>query len=449
MHWKPGRRIASGKYTIEDKLGEGGFCITYRARTETGDFVAVKTSNEDRCKPRDFAKWQQNLANEALLLAKCRHPQIVGIREMVLEGLRWCSVLEYIDGIDLASWIEQDGALAESDAIHYISQIADALEVVHREGFLHRDIKPLNILMRKGTSEAVLIDFGMARSFTPGLTDVHSEYVSHGFSPIEQYDRQSLRGVYTDVYGLAATLYALVTGEIPRSAVTRYRSVAKQEGDPLVAPKVFVPTLSDRINTAILQGMAIEPDDRPQSITAWRGLLGDRSSEESIASPPVSEPPLSSDSEPRKAPGKSAVGLDYSTLESYLKQEQWQEADRETDRLFLAACGRDKGEQLGVEDIDRLSERDLRSIEDLWYRYSQGRFGFAIQQRLWREVDRDYTQFGDRLGWSQNGSWLPYTQLQFHTNAPEGHLPTWGRRGRLWPLLSKQLRHAGIPGDTW
>jgi serine/threonine protein kinase len=177
-------------------------------------------------------------------------------------------VMEYIDGEDLEKRRERNrGCLPEVEALRYIQQIGNALIVVHNQGLLHRDVKPQNIMLRSGTSEAVLIDFGIAREFTPNLTQTHTKFVSDSFAPIEQYYDQAKRGAYTDVYALAATLYVLLTGKLPVSATARAANA------PLVSPKQINPSISDVVNRAILQGMEFEAKNRPQSIQEWLRLL--------------------------------------------------------------------------------------------------------------------------------------------------------------------------------
>jgi serine/threonine protein kinase len=277
MAWASGQRLQGGKYTIEQELGEGGFGITYRARDNNGQKVVIKTLNETVQRRADFAKFQQDFLNEALRLARCSHPHIVRVDEVIQEGQLWCIVMEYIDGEDLASRIENKGALQEAEALRYIQQIGEALAVVHNNGLLHRDVKPQNIMLRSGKSEAVLIDFGIAREFTPNLTQTHTQMLSDGFAPIEQYDKRAKRGAYTDVYALAATLYSLLTGEVPTLAPLRAISMSFLE------PKEINPNISDRVNQAILKGMEVKPEDRPTSIQEWLALL--QTNNDACASP--------------------------------------------------------------------------------------------------------------------------------------------------------------------
>src|SRR4028119_568233 len=159
MAWAGGQRLQGSKYTIEQELGEGGFGITYRARDHQGRIVVIKTLNDTVQRRPDFAKFQQDFLNEALRLAKCSHPHIVQVDEVIQEGQLWCIVMEYIDGENLGTRIENQGALSEAEALRYIHQIGEALTVVHNNGLLHRDVKPQNIMLR-AKSEGGLLEIG-------------------------------------------------------------------------------------------------------------------------------------------------------------------------------------------------------------------------------------------------------------------------------------------------
>lgn len=398
MAWKPGQKLQRGKYTIEKALGQGGFGITYLIKDKQGNQLVVKTLNEWLQCQYDFENFQQDFLNEALRLAKFRHPNIVRVDEVIQEGDLWGIVMEYIDGEDLAHRVWQKGALAESEALRYIQQIGEALTLIHNNGLLHRDIKPLNIMVRKSQLEAVLIDFGIAREFTPNLTQTHTQSLSDGFAPIEQYDWRAKRGAYTDVYALAATLYALLTGEMPMPSPVR------AFGTVLEPAKQLNPKISDRVNQGILQGMAMKPEERPQSVAEWLGLLG-RS---------------------KVIPGLSPE--DYQKLRQLLSARKWQEADQETAALMLKASGREGW--LRVADIDKFPAQELRIIDQLWREYSSDRFGLTTQQRIWQNVVDSHKNewkawccFGDRVGWRSKGNWLAYSSLNFTPNAPLGQLP--------------------------
>ncbi|MCA1993708.1 MAG: serine/threonine-protein kinase [Coleofasciculus sp. S288] len=389
MVWTPGQILQGGKYTIEKKLGQGGFGITYLARDKKGNPVVIKMIKEEDVDSFDFDKCQQDFVNEALKLKGCQHPHIVKVYELIKEGELWGMVMEYIEGEDLGSWRLP---LPESEALLYIHQIGEALKVVHNNGFLHRDVKPNNIMIRADKPEAVLIDFGIARDFTLGVTQTHTTHLTVFYAPPEQYNHRAKRGAYTDVYALAATLYKLLTGKEPESAMSRGL------GEPLKPPKKLNPNISDRVNQAILQGLELWPEMRPQSVQDWLALFeSDHLS--------------------------SAVGLDYRKLRDSLAAGNWKEADRETVAVMLKAFHREKKGMLECEDIDKFPCEDLRTIDQLWVKYSYGRFGFSVQKRIYDQCGRNEYKFGDLVGWRVNNKWLYPSDLTFNLQAPLGHLP--------------------------
>ena len=279
MVWQVGQQLQSGKYIIEKGIKPGGFGMTYIARDQSQRRVVIKTLNEDVQQHPNFGKFQQDFLNEALRLAKCSHPHIVKIYELFQEGILPCMVLEYIEGEDLASRVINRGILSEREALCYIQQIGDALKVVHNQGLLHRDIKPNNIMLRTNGLDAVLIDFGIAREFNPNITQNHTSFLTDYYAPIEQYDRYAKRNAFTDIYALAATLHVMLTAYeqdpdtgylVPRFPPAPVRAA----GRPLEPPKYLNRSISDRVNEAIIKGMAFRPEERPQKMQEWLELLG-------------------------------------------------------------------------------------------------------------------------------------------------------------------------------
>jgi formylglycine-generating enzyme required for sulfatase activity/tRNA A-37 threonylcarbamoyl transferase component Bud32 len=269
IYWTSGQQLSDGKYIIESILGTGGFGVTYRAREQpTGQSVAIKTLNTRIQQKSDFDNYQEKFLNEALCLAKCSHPHIVKVHKVFQHQGLWCLVMEYIAGENLAQYLEERGVLSEEEALRIVRQIGEALTAVHSQGFLHRDVKPLNIILRQDTRDAVLIDFGLAREFTSGIAQTHTNQMTECFAPVEQYEKKAERGAYTDVYALAATLYVLLTAELPVPAKFR-----KEANIPLTPPKQHNPRISDRVSEAILKGMALQPKDRPQTVRELLKLL--------------------------------------------------------------------------------------------------------------------------------------------------------------------------------
>ena len=322
MVWNRGKKLFGNRYVIESKLGEGGVGITYLAKNRHGELRVIKTLlekilNDPAWQPHQ-GKLRQNFKDEALSLSFCRHPHIVGIENLFDDGDLPHIVMEYIPGEDLGKRIITKGALPEDEALLYIRQIGDALTVVHERGLLHRDLKPSNIMMRQGKQEAVLIDFGIARQFIPGVIQQHTVARTPGFAPPEQYLPDGERGEYIDVYGLAATLYSLLTGQLPTPAEARLQN------KNLIPPQSFYPSISNRVNEAIMKGMALNYKFRPQSVQEWLDLLGGevipptlpktspvQSSQGFAQKVNVSPPPITIKSPP---PTQPSVGLPLKTF---------------------------------------------------------------------------------------------------------------------------------------
>jgi eukaryotic-like serine/threonine-protein kinase len=409
MVWASGQVLQDGKYTIEKKLGNGGFGITYLAKDKKGNPVVIKTLKAVDPQSPDFDKCQQEFINEALRLKGCQHSHIVKVYEVIKEDVLLGMVMEYIEGEDLGSL----GKLSESEALRYIQQIGEALTVVHNNGLLHRDVKPQNIIVRTSQSEAILIDFGIAREFTPNLTQTHTALFTPFYAPPEQYNPRAKRGAYTDVYGLAATLYKVLTGQEPESSVSRLT------GCPLAPPKQLNSTISDVVNQAILKGLELQAENRPQSVREWLQVL-------IPLIPQNSGDDLSSE-----------CGIDYRRLRDLLAAGEWKEADKETSDKMLAVIGKENWRDVERENIEKFPCTDLRTIDRLWVKYSNGRFGFSVQKQIWQSVggqlgvyDVDiYKKLGDTVGWRVNNSWLNYDDLTFSLkspHAPPGHLPFCG-----------------------
>ncbi|PIG95013.1 serine/threonine-protein kinase [Gloeocapsopsis sp. IPPAS B-1203] len=262
-----GKKLQRGKYTLDQEIGRGGFGITFTATHQyLGQVVVIKTINEELRQHPEYVSFYRQFQDEARRLATCVHPNIVRVSDFFIEDALPYMVMDYVPGQTLDQVVFPNNPLSEATAIHYIRQIAAALQVVHKNNLLHRDVKPQNIILRQGTQEVVLIDFGIAREFTPGHTQTHTNIVSEGYAPIEQYLPHAPRTPATDVYGLAATLYSLLTAKVPVAASLRDRV-------SMPTPRDIQPQLSIAINQAVMRGMAVEAKFRPATIAEWLALL--------------------------------------------------------------------------------------------------------------------------------------------------------------------------------
>ncbi|TAD82227.1 MAG: serine/threonine protein kinase [Oscillatoriales cyanobacterium] len=267
MNLAPTTVLQQGKYTINATLGIGGFGITYRAtHSHLNQTVVLKTLNESLRQHPKSAQFQEQFIAEAQRLSRCQHSNIVRVIDFFTEAGQSFIAMDYIPGQTLAKIVATGGPLPEAQALHYIRQIASALSTVHHSGLLHRDLKPENIIRREDTHIVMLIDFGIARDFTAGTKQTHTNLLSPGYAPIEQYLYDGKFTPATDVYSLSATLYYLLSGQPPIAAPLRDRI-------PLPNLRQWQPNLSPGVEQAILRGLETEPDKRPQTVENWLAML--------------------------------------------------------------------------------------------------------------------------------------------------------------------------------
>ncbi len=260
--------VLDNKYQIQEVLGQGGFGITYLANDPTlqrmvaikelfpdGSSRALDGSFVPPSSSLDFLETKKRFIDEARVLAQFNHPSIVRIFDVFAANETAYLVMEALDGETLGSRIQRRGVMSEK-VVEYIAQeLCDALEVVHAGGLLHRDIKPENVFLTND-KRVVLIDFGSARTFKSGQVMQHTQLVTPGYAAPEQYATEAKFGAYTDVYGVAATLYFALTGQAPLSSSDRI----------LTGKEISLPTsISQTLRSAIVAGLEIRIDSRPQS----------------------------------------------------------------------------------------------------------------------------------------------------------------------------------------
>ncbi|MBN3940655.1 GUN4 domain-containing protein [Nostoc sp. NMS9] len=181
-------------------------------------------------------------------------------------------------------------------------------------------------------------------------------------------------------------------------------------------------------------------DERALSLLEW-GITGIK---------PGRQPKNISNQEPATTQSQSIQtdnlssekGIDYTRLRNLLAAKNWKEADEETYRVIIQAVGRKNGDWFEKDELLNFPCTDLRTIDRLWVKYSNGHFGFSVQKDIYLSVggkaddnyyEKAWEKFGDRVGWRVNSSWIMWENVNFDTSALKGHLPVLsGRRKRLF-----------------
>ena len=260
------------RYRIEELLGAGGMGAVYRAYdTRLQQAVAIKenTMAVPGISPEVVTASRHQFEREALMLARLRHPNLPRVSDhFVTSDANQYLVMDFIEGWDLAGVLGRTGPLPEAKALTWISQVCSALEYLHTQQppITHRDIKPQNI---KVTSKGVvfLVDFGIAKVGDVSKTATGAMGVTPGFSPPEQYAMTGT-DARSDVYALGATLYALLTGQVPPESISLMSGEAH-----LMPPQQVNSTVSPTVQQAVLKAMDPRKTDRPQSVAEFRQML--------------------------------------------------------------------------------------------------------------------------------------------------------------------------------
>ena len=292
----------------------------------------------------DFQWGLERFIDEARILARFQHPNIVRVHHFFEANSTAYIVMEYAEGETLSDFLNRKGVLTEAELKAILHPLLDGLEVVHRADFLHRDIKPANIIIRAEDDSPVLLDFGAARMAIGAKSRSITSVVTPGYAPREQYSSRGNQGPWTDIYALGGVCYRALTAEVPTDAVDRMID------DPLI-PVSERCKGSHQFLAAIDHALQVDESDRPQSASEWRAELG---TAQEIAQPLETEspPPPVADTAPkekahRKSRGKmlwAVVGMlallavtgvvIYDYVE---KQQNW----REERNKFVAEMGRE------------------------------------------------------------------------------------------------------------
>lgn len=290
VHILKSGKILNNRYVIEKVLGEGGFGITYKGIDKLlAVEVAVKeyfpqgfvTRNNvyseeitiTQMKYEDlFQKGKERFLSEARVLAKFnKESGIVSVTDFFEENNTAYIVMEYLDGITLKDYIENNGLLSMDDMLGLMSPLMEALDAVHKEGLIHRDISPDNIMLLSNGG-IKLMDFGAARTYTEFGQKSLSIMLKHGYAPEEQYRTHGVQGPWTDIYALSATIYKCITGQTPVESLQRVLS------DTLQSPSQMGIQIQPWQEYALMKGLSVRQENRYQNMREYcQDLYGDGS----------------------------------------------------------------------------------------------------------------------------------------------------------------------------
>jgi serine/threonine protein kinase len=253
-----------GNYDILSKIAEGGMGTVYKGRSRvTGEIVAVKVIAPSTAKNPVLL---QRFEREFMAARVLEHPNVVRAIEYCGTGPHPFLVMEYVDGESLGQRMERIGAFPEDEAVRLIAQVCEGLQRAHKQGLVHRDVKPDNILLTQD-GVAKLTDMGLVKDVEGdlNLTKTGKGLGTPHYMAPEQFRNAKGVDIRGDIYSLGATLYALVTGTVPFENASPLDCWMKKIRNEFPPPRELNHALSDRVDWAIRRAMSAEPDRRPAS----------------------------------------------------------------------------------------------------------------------------------------------------------------------------------------
>jgi eukaryotic-like serine/threonine-protein kinase len=280
----------SNRYALEDRLGSGGMSTVYRATDRVLErTVAVKVLAEHLS---DDEKFVARFRREALAVAKLVHPNIVQVYDTGVDAGRHFIVMEYVEGRSGAQLLQTRGSLEPAESVEIAAQACAGLDYAHRQGIVHRDVKPGNLMIIGGPAgggemTVKLADFGIARAAEQTrLTQVGSVVGTAAYLSPEQSRGEEATGI-SDVYSLGVVTYQLLTGRLPYEGNSLAELAIRRENERPLPPSSYEPEVPEELSAAVLRALENEPEDRYVDALAFAAAL--RAGLSGIA--PVAEAP--------------------------------------------------------------------------------------------------------------------------------------------------------------
>ena len=272
-----------GNYDLLEKIAEGGMGTVYKGRERgSGKIVAVKLVSPQMAKNPVFL---QRFEKEYNATRSLDHPNVVRALDYGTAAGRPYLVMEFVDGESLGQRLVRDGRLPEAEAVRLIGQVAQALQKAHRQGLIHRDVKPDNVMVTRD-GEAKLADLGLVKELE---TDINLTRTGRGlgtphFMAPEQFKNAKNANARCDIYSLGATLYMLVTGKMPFQSSGPLDAWMKKMNNELIPPRQINADLSARVDAVIQRAMNADPEQRPASCREFLEELTGQSSGKTASS---------------------------------------------------------------------------------------------------------------------------------------------------------------------
>ncbi len=443
-------------------LGEGGFGRT---------FVGVDLHRHNTpCVIKQFLPLQQGsgalqksidlFKQEAQLLKILgKYPQIPDLLASFKQDNKLYLVQEFIEGQDLLKELQQKGKFSESEVKTFLLEMLPVLDFIHQKNVIHRDIKPENIIRRNtpldpliygNISNLVLIDFGVSKQIDT-MTQL-TRVGTPGYAPPEQL--QGFPDVTSDLYSLAVTAIRLLTGclrtdntNMPEDELFNFRNFKWIWKEWLINNGL---SIEQNLAAVLDQMLVTEIDHRFQSA---KDVLSALNLTTKIINTVQKTPVLNNQNTSGQITLKTD-NYDYTKLEQFLVVKKWKEADEETANIMLKIMGRESRGYLDSDDCQKFPSKELKIIDSLWVKYSNGHFGFSVQKDIWTsakigaklgKLDWDtWKKFAELVDWKekgyyvkkekgliwktktqewQSGEWKSYSELSFNLRSCKGHLP--------------------------
>jgi len=431
-----GKLLLRERYQAIKLIGQGGFGRTFLTRD--GDkpskpYCVIKQFFPSAQGTDNIKKASELFAQEAERLEELgKHPQIPELfAYFVTDDGQQYLVQEYIAGENLQEELKNHGVYKEEEVKQILIDVLNILKFVHENQVIHRDIKPENLIRRNSDQKLVLVDFGAAKYIqSPTVLNVTGTVIgSAQYCSPEQARGKPIFA--SDLYSLGVTCIHLLT------LVDPFQLFDINENDWVWRDYLVNNPVSDQFGQVLDQLIAVGLKKRFTNVDQVF---------ESLNYQPLNYQP-NPVNQPATLPSPTSsnqivVPTKYEKLQKLLAVGEWKAADQETARVILQVAGREKNGWLDLDSINNFPCEDLRTIDQLWVKYSNGRFGFSVQKNIWLECGGkvDYEtelELGKRIGWrrvkrgwfgfgDKQVEFLSYDDGTFSLEAPLGHLPSSG-----------------------